>query len=363
MASYPAGAALLHGACAGSAEGLLEYMTRIGINPARRKISNYKPARVTVAILTHIPYIEGYFEQRLQILKLVISSLLTHTSLPYDLLVFDNGSCPEVVDFLQEQKEVGDIDYLLLSRENIGKIGAFRILFSAAPGELVAYSDDDILYYPNWLQAHLEILDNFPDAGMVSGVPVRNASQHATDSLTKFVENQSDEITSTYKRAIPDDWEMDWAISTGRNPEEVINQFKDTQDLVLTKNGSDGYDSISAIGSANHFQFVTSRDLILKALPSKWSGKLMGSMTELDEAVDDMGFLRLSTTERYTRHLGNTLTPEKIEEVQSLGIPFRPEQIKNQQVRFHKKRFLFRIPGSRKLLSGIYNYIYYLLYR
>ena len=75
-------------------------MTRIGINPARGKLSGYQPARVTVAVLTYLPDLSGYFESRLQVLQLVFASLLAHTSLPYDLLVFDNGSCQSAVDYL-----------------------------------------------------------------------------------------------------------------------------------------------------------------------------------------------------------------------------------------------------------------------
>jgi len=60
------------------------------------------------------------------------------------------------------------------------------------------------------------------------------------------------------------------------------------------------------IGAANHFQFVAPKQVILQALPGKWTGKLMGSMIELDEAIDNLGYLRLSTAKRYTRHLGNS---------------------------------------------------------
>ena len=42
--------------------------------------------------------------------------------------------------------------------------------------EIIAYHDDDIFFYPGWLEAHLQILDGFSQAGMVSGLPVRNAA-------------------------------------------------------------------------------------------------------------------------------------------------------------------------------------------
>ena len=147
-------------------------MARVGINPARGKTSEYKPAHVTVTCITYIPDLTGYFEQRLEVLKLSLASLQTHTTRPFDLMIFDNGSCQPVVDLLRGLERAGQIDYLLLSRQNIGQIGALQILFNAAPGEIIAYHDDAIFFYPGWLEAHLKILEAFPQAGMVSGLPV-----------------------------------------------------------------------------------------------------------------------------------------------------------------------------------------------
>jgi hypothetical protein len=133
-------------------------MARLGINPARGKVIQERPAQVTVALVTYIPNQVGYFEGRLDVLKLVLASLAAHTLLPHDLMIFDNGSCAEVVAYLRSQHEAGSVDYLILSRRNIGKIDALRLLFQAAPGEIIAYSDDDILFYPGWLGASLEVL-------------------------------------------------------------------------------------------------------------------------------------------------------------------------------------------------------------
>jgi len=99
-------------------------MTRIGINPARGKQSAYHPAKITVAMLSYIPHLEGYFRHRLDVLKLALASLEAHTEISHDLLVFDNGSCKPVVDYLRFLRGEGIIDYLLLSRRNLGKIGA-----------------------------------------------------------------------------------------------------------------------------------------------------------------------------------------------------------------------------------------------
>ena len=327
-------------------------MARIGINPARGKFSGFHPARVTVVMITHIPHLDGYFRHRLDVLRLSLTSLLTHTSPPYDLLVFDNGSCTAVLDYLLSLRNNGTIKFLLLSGENIGKIGAFQVVFNAALGEVVAYTDDDILFYPNWLEEHLRILDTFPHAGMVSGVPVRNASRYATQSLTLLENQKTAGLIITPMRRIPDAWEVDWAMSTGRDPQAHLQAMRDHTERVLIKDG------VEAIGAANHFQFVSPKRVLLQALPKEWSGRLMGEMVELDEAIDSAGFLRLSTVERYTRHIGNVISPELQDEVKSLRINYQLEAIPRLNRRRH---WLVRIPGVRRILLALYHKIFLIL--
>jgi len=350
-------------------------MARVGINPTRGKTSIYHPAPVTVTMLTCIPNLSGYFEHRLDVLKLALASLFAHTEPldkqghPYELMVFDNGSCSNVVDYLLELQQSRQIDYLILSPKNIGKINALKIMFSSAPGEIIAYSDDDILFYPGWLEGHLKILELYPQTGMVSGVAVRNAASHAKKSLESLARQGSPDITILREHRIPDAWEVDWAISTGRNPEEHLESTQDHKDLIfrLVQPGKDGY--LEAIGSANHFQFVTPKHVILKALPTEWSNKLMGSMIELDEAVDNLGYLRLSTTIRYTRHLGNTLSDEVINEAMSLGLLVKEGESSqnisiNQlivQRKLHKKHWILHFPGARRVLKFIYARLFEIL--
>lgn len=353
-------------------------MARIGINPARGKVSDYRPARVSLALLSYIPELSGYFSERLKILTLSVASLVRHTPPPYDLLVFDNGSCREVVDFWRRLHDEGAVDYLILSDENIGKIGALRILFSAAPGEIIAYSDDDILFYPGWLPAHLEILEAFPGAGMVSGVPVRNAAAHAHNSLDQLVRNPSPGLKINFERRIPEAWEVDWAASTGRDAQSHLRETSTLLDTVLqvvptsSDLQSEGVRPVEAIGSANHFQFVARKEIILQALPQAWSGKLMGHMLELDQAVDDMGLLRLSTTTRTTRHLGNALSPQIIQEAKEMGLSVSGQTDPDQKgiaapssakAAPRRRPWILRLPGARRVLAWAYRRLFDVLYR
>ncbi len=321
-------------------------MTRIGSNPARGQFSAYRPARITVAVITYVPHLEGYFQPRFDVLRLSLASILAHTPLPYDLLVFDNGSCGPVVDYLRELRDHGVLRFLFLSSENIGKIGAFQILFRMAPGEIIAYSDDDILFYPGWLEAQMRLLDVFPQAGMISGLPVRNGSRYAIGAHLKLMEQGFPGLSITPKRVIPDEWEADWALSTGRDPQASREALINQHELVLCKDG------VEAVGAANHFQFIAPKQVLVGALPEEWSGRLMGQMVELDEAIDRAGYLRLATMERYTRHIGNVISPALLEEARSLNLQIGRGVSRKYD---RRRRWFVRLPGVRRMLLTLYH--------
>lgn len=327
-------------------------MTRIGINPARGKTSSYRPARVTVAVLVYIPHLAGYFARRLDVLRITLSSILHNTRVPFDVLVFDNGSCREVVDFLRSMRDAGKVDYLLLSSRNLGKIGAFQLLFRAAPGEIIAYTDDDVMFYPGWLEAHLKILETYPRVGMVSGSPVRDNSRRASETLQQFIQSGDSALTVSHEQRIPEEWERDWAESTGRDPDQHLQSYQDYFDIILS------YNKVEAFGSASHFQFLSPKRVIEQALPEDWSGYLMGRMIELDERIDQLGLLRLSTPHRFTQHIGNTVSSKLLEQIQSFHLDIQREN----QTAPGREHWLLKIPGSGRLFKKIYHYLFRVLY-
>ena len=104
---------------------------RTGRNPAKSGLEAYTPKELGVALILYIPSQDGYFANALEIFKMQIASLKAATFQPYDLLVFDNGSCVRaVVNALQELYKAGEITWLVLSRHNIGKAGAWNWIFA-----------------------------------------------------------------------------------------------------------------------------------------------------------------------------------------------------------------------------------------
>ncbi len=90
---------------------------RKGQNPAKFVKDVAKPERITAAMLTYIPFLSGFYEETLDVLKVSLDSMRNDAGLPFDLLVFDNGSCPEARDYLIQEKEEGRIQYLDSVRE------------------------------------------------------------------------------------------------------------------------------------------------------------------------------------------------------------------------------------------------------
>jgi glycosyltransferase involved in cell wall biosynthesis len=330
-------------------------MTRIGMNPARNRVSSYRPARVTLAMLVYMPHLTGYFEDRLDVVRLSLSSMLAHADDAFDLLVFDNGSCREVQQFLRGLQDEGTLRYLLTSSDNIGKLGALRLIAGAAPGEVVAYADDDTFFYPGWLSAHLALLDGFPNVGMVSGSPERTLFDHGIETNLRFAQTDP-EARLTYGRTIPESWEREWAEALGKDPEEFLAHVRTLDDIRLARRGLEAY------ATACHNQFVARRAILQRMLEGEWSGRLMGGMNELDNALDSHGYLRLTTTERTTRLIGNVLGPTMIAEAARFGIDVSaaPRRAGVSTRRPWLARLARRGP-FRRFLQGVYNRLFWIL--
>ncbi len=145
---------------------------RKGQNPVKRMgLLASQPSQLGVLLLVYIPIQSGYFKNALDIFKYQLASLHKNTLQAFNLLVWDNGSCQAVQDTLQKLQTEGWIDWLTLSRHNIGKTGAMNWGFRAMPNEIICYSDSDAYFRPGWYEHSLKILKTFPRTGMVTAQP------------------------------------------------------------------------------------------------------------------------------------------------------------------------------------------------
>lgn len=330
-------------------------MPRVGMNPARHRMSNYRPARVTVAVLVYLPHLSGYFERRLEVVKLCLESLLRHTDPPYDLLLFDNGSCQEARQYLRELQSAGHVSYLLTSRENLGKLGALRLIAAAAPGEVIAYADDDTFFYPGWLPAHLKLLDSFPDVGMVSGSPERSLFDHGIASALRLAETDP-EVRLARGQWIPEAWEKEWAAALGKDVRAYLERVRRVEEVTVERRG------VRAFATACHNQFVSPKEVLVRALSGDWPERLMGGLNDLDNAIDGAGHLRLTTADRTTKLIGNVIGADLAEEAARLGI--RPEGAGSGSPPRRRGGLgdrLVRWRPVRWFLQGVYNRLFAIL--
>jgi hypothetical protein len=291
-------------------------MPRIGINPSRGKTVDFHPARTTVAVLVYAPHQAGYFQSRGDVTKATIESILANTQEPFDLLVFDNGSSPEMVAYLEGLYEQGAIDYLILSKHNIGKLNALNIIFNSAPGEIVAYTDDDVFHLSGWLSAHLKIIDTYPNVGAVTGFYIRQRVGLSSESTVAFAGQP--EIKSQRGFLIPRKWEEEYLDNTGRTWEQYQVETAGMEDILVE------YQGLEAWVSAHHFQMVCPKhvikDVLADMLPNGWSDQVMGRMVELDDRMDAKGYLRLCTKEQTMRLMGNAISGDVAKLAQAAGI-------------------------------------------
>ncbi len=318
------------------------------MNPGRGKKSAYQPARVTVAVLTYIPNQIGYFQDRLQVTRTCLRSILANTSTHYDLLVFDNGSCPEAVKMLREMCEAGEIDFLLLSAQNIGKIGALKMIFAVAPGEIIAYSDDDVFFLPGWLERHLHVIDTYPHVGAVTGMYIKPHMKEGVSAALRFGERSDVHLVkgNLVDRAL----EQHYIDQTGRTWERYKEEIRGLEDVSLT------YKGIETFASAGHYQMTVPKAAILKALPEEWSGNLMGEMRDLDVAIDNMGLLRLCTTPPTIRLLGNQIDEQAAAELRQYGVDIEGVTGGKEAAGWKKK--FFRHPLIQKIAYFFYERLF-----
>lgn len=272
---------------------------RVGHNPARFVEKVAQPAAITVTVVNCIPFLSGYYEQSLDVLKACLDSIHKNTPELHDLMVFDNHSCREVRQYLQEAYEQGIIQYLLLSDKNIGKIGAWNCMFGAAQGEYIVFSDGDISFRPGWLTASLELFEVFPDVGMVTARPYR-ASQKYSEATFEWARKQE---SGVFEEGAFLDWETVWehGRSIGVAEQQARESYSKGKDYRLTYRGKTAY-----IG-ASHFQFMARRALLQKIIPLPSEQPMRGERA-LDMAVNEMGCLRLTTEKPLVVHMGNRLS-------------------------------------------------------
>lgn len=313
---------------------------RKGQNPAKFVNSVAKPANITVAVLSYIPYLSGFYADALNVLDACLSSIRTETKLEYDLLVFDNGSCSEVQDYLLAEQREGRIQFLFLSEKNLGKGGAWNIIFETAPGDVIAYADSDVFFHTDWLSKSKDVLDIYPNVGMVTARPFITKKEFITNTIKWANENNQVEIESG--KYVP--WEVfaEFNLSLGQDINDIRADYE-ANDIEKIQ-----YQGLIAFAGASHWQFLTRKEVIRKFLPFDMD-RPMGQVKQLDQRMNEAGFLRLMTSEVLADNMSNTL--EKMEVQQA-----------ERKDRTKKSYAILDFPVIKRLLLFIHHRIFLAYY-
>lgn len=316
---------------------------RLGQNPAKNVKEVAKPERITVALVNYIPFISGYYAQGLDVLKLCLGSLYENSDLPHDLMVFDNGSCAEVQDYLVAERRAGRIQYLILSEKNLGKGGAWNVIFGGAPGEIIAYTDSDVLFAPGWLSRSVQVLETYPNVGMVTSRPFR--TQENLSSATIEWAQRTPETDYQVGQFLS--WEdfSSFVMSLGTSEEQTREWYASGGDMRVN------YRGVPAQIGASHWQFLAYKTVLQTMLPFDMS-RPMGQVRMLDQRINEMGMLRLMTAEPLAQNMSNQ-APERAKA--------RAQQ-KAQSNNPMKRRLLDSRPVKAALLR-IYDRIFDAYYR
>jgi glycosyltransferase involved in cell wall biosynthesis len=311
---------------------------RIGQNPAKFVKEVAKPARITVAVLNYIPFLSGFYTEALDVLKVTLDSIRASADLPCDLLVFDNASCEEVRQYLLDEHQAGRIQFLILSEKNLGKGGAWNIILAGAPGEIIAYTDSDAYFYPGWLSRSLQLLETYPNVGMVTARPFRTKPE----LYSKTVEwgQSTPEVQVEQGALVPFETFREFDLSLGQSEAEIREHYDTSQDVRLS------YQGLTAYAGASHWQFMAYKSVIQNFLPFNMD-RPMGQVRQLDERMNAAGYLRLMLADPLAMNMSNTLR----------GAPGQAAR-KDDSKRPARSNLLLDFPPVRRMLLTCYDAIF-----
>lgn len=258
-------------------------------NPLKNSVPLPAPPLVSACVVTHLAQ-GDYHADRLEVVRLCLDTMLAGLKgTSYELLIWDNGSEPDFVEWLRNYNPA-----VFVESANVGPHNARRNLAEMARGSILAMFDDDLIAHPDWLEMQLEVLTAYPNVGIVSGSPYRPAFGWHDVLIPEGAQIKRG-------RLIPDQYIRDAAESIGQSYENMQAICAGIDDVLLD------YKGVKAWAHGHHFQFIGRREVVTPFLFR--SGLYLDNGKRFNESVREAGLLSLTTYRRSVLHCGNVVDP------------------------------------------------------
>ena len=281
---------------------------RVGLNPHKDEPLEKTKYLHQVIIPVYIPNFEGYFKDSFVILKHSLNSLLQSVHSQTMITIVNNGSCNEVVEYLDSLFEANKIQEIIHT-ENLGKLNSILKGLVGNSIELITISDADVLFLKDWQKETVAVYNHFPKAGVVGIVPQIRMFEYFSSNLIfenffskdlKFASVKNPEAFKKFYYSIG--WQEDY------------NRDYTRWSLGIETN------NFRALVGSGHFVATYRRELFDEM--KTYLGFKLGAETEryLDQKPLEKGLWRLTTNDNFAYHMGNVAEDWMETEVQKNSV-------------------------------------------
>ena len=171
------------------------------------------------------------------------------------------------------------------------------MIFAGAPGEIIVYADSDVLFSPGWLARSVELLETFPNVGMVTARPFRTNPDFYSQTAAW---GQQDPQVRLWNAANSSPGRPSWIrFEPGQSEDEIREHYEKTEDVRLTYQGYRRW-QVLPTGSSRPTRCPA-------ALFPFDMDRPMGQVKQLDQRMNEAGLLRLMVTDPLAMNMSNTL--------------------------------------------------------
>ena len=272
---------------------------RIGSNPEKEKNEKNQLKQHRVVMVFYVPNSdEEYYKELHKVLDKSLESLVKTINFETTAITLINNNSTSELNLVVD-KYIQHIDKYICYSENKGKVNAVINEVRGAYEPFVTITDADVLFYSGWEQAVFSIFKTYSKAGVVSPLPVPHCAFARNSVLfwdglflhLKYGSILSSNDTELYKKSVDND-----VVFRRRH-----HDYWDIKHLYLDR-------TPKAIVGATHFVATYKTELFRNQYEfPQFKFKAAYEDHFMDIIAEKKGMYRLSTTQTFAYHIGNSL--------------------------------------------------------